>query len=151
MNKRSVGDFYKELLVEFRKSDKEGNRLVYKYSYDSLSKFTGSSLDFPFSSIDVAWLKRYEEWLIKRKCKGTTLSVLFRTDVYKRQDRYLVNRVNVYGLDNGFRVNITEKSNFSSQIRAQFMFGAQHDDVRLYHVFEKGFNRVLRGFGFQLA
>ena len=30
LNKRSVGDFYKELLVEFRKSDKEGNRLVYK-------------------------------------------------------------------------------------------------------------------------
>ena len=44
-----------------------------------MSKFTGSSLDIPFSSIDVAWLKRYEEWLIKRKCKGTTLSVLFRT------------------------------------------------------------------------
>ena len=76
---KTVGEFYKELLVSFRDSGNEGNRLVYKYSYNSLKDFTSSNLDIPFSSIDVAWLKRYESWLVGKKCKGTTLSVLFRT------------------------------------------------------------------------
>ena len=76
---KTVGEFYKELLVSFRDSGNEGNRLVYKYSYNSLRDFTSSNLDIPFSSIDVAWLKRYESWLVGKKCKGTTLSVLFRT------------------------------------------------------------------------
>ena len=76
---KTVGEFYKELLVNFRDSGNEGNRLVYKYSYNSLRDFTSSNLDIPFSSIDVAWLKRYESWFVGKKCKGTTLSVLFRT------------------------------------------------------------------------
>ena len=76
---KTVGEFYKELLVYFRDSGNEGNRLVYKYSYNSLRDFTSSNLEIPFSSIDVAWLKRYESWLVGKKCKGTTLSVLFRT------------------------------------------------------------------------
>ena len=76
---KTVGECYKELLVYFRDSGNEGNRLVYKYSYNSLRDFTSSNLEIPFSSIDVAWLKRYESWLVGKKCKGTTLSVLFRT------------------------------------------------------------------------
>ena len=43
---KTVGEFYKELLVSFRDSGNEGNRLVYKYSYNSLKDFTSSNLDF---------------------------------------------------------------------------------------------------------
>lgn len=42
---KTVGEFYKELLVSFRDSGNEGNRLVYKYSYNSLKDFTSSNLE----------------------------------------------------------------------------------------------------------
>ena len=78
LKNKTVEEFYKELLKVFREEGDEGNRAVYNYSFNSLKKFS-PNLNIYFSAIDVAWLKRYEDWLIKRKYKGTTLSVLFRT------------------------------------------------------------------------
>ena len=55
-----------------------GNYTIYRYSYNSLMKFTHNSLDIPFMDIDEEWLKRYEKWL-RRTCKDTTISIHFRT------------------------------------------------------------------------
>ena len=46
---------------------------------NSLKAFTNGNMDFLFSEIDVTWLNAYEQWLLKRGNKGTTISVQFRT------------------------------------------------------------------------
>lgn len=76
---QTVHDLFTELIAEMRKAGKLGNASVYRYAHDSLLNFTGGRLGIPFSDIDPAWLKRYEEWLRIRKCGDTTMSQLFRT------------------------------------------------------------------------
>ncbi len=76
---RTVGEMYNHLIAEMRKAGRLGNLAVYKYSRDSLLKFTRNRLDIPFRDVDCAWLKRYEEWLRSNECKDTTISQLFRT------------------------------------------------------------------------
>ena len=75
---QTVGEMYEFIIEELRKSDRLGNMSVYKYSRDSLIKFN-RTLDIPFSDIDCQWLERYEKWLHNNRCKGTTVSQLFRT------------------------------------------------------------------------
>lgn len=76
---KSVGDFYMELIDEFTRAERCGNRLIYKGSYNSLKVFCKGKLDFPFSHIDIDWLARYEKWLRSKGNKETTISLLFRT------------------------------------------------------------------------
>jgi Site-specific recombinase XerD len=76
---RTVGDFYKKLLEDMEQSGKCGNRRICESSYNSLKAFTSNKMDFLFSEIDVLWLNNYEQWLIKRGNKGTTISIQFRT------------------------------------------------------------------------
>lgn len=76
---KAVGEFCKELIDEYKLSDKIGNAKVYNDLYTSLSKFTKSKLDIPFSHIDIDFLKSYEKWLRGKNCKDTSISLSFRT------------------------------------------------------------------------
>jgi site-specific recombinase XerD len=76
---KSVGEFYKELILSLEKTDKTGNRLVYKTSYNSIKVFNKGRLNILFSDIDVPWLNKYEKWLRAKGNKETTMSLLFRT------------------------------------------------------------------------
>ncbi|MDL2228469.1 site-specific integrase [Odoribacter sp. OttesenSCG-928-L07] len=75
----TVDLFYKYLIDKMIKAGKLGNADVCQYSFDSLSRFTKNKLNISFQTIDVIWLKRYEEWLRNNDCKETTMSQLFRT------------------------------------------------------------------------
>ena len=79
INVRTVGEFYMELIKQFDKAGRLGNKRAYKFSYNSLQRFCGSRLDFPFSEIDMEFLKKYEQWLVDSKCLETTISLYFRT------------------------------------------------------------------------
>jgi site-specific recombinase XerD len=79
VNEKSVGEFYNELILTFEKTDKTGNRLIYKTSYNSIKVFNKGRLNLLFSDIDVNWLNRYEKWLRSKGNKETTMSLLFRT------------------------------------------------------------------------
>ena len=76
---KTVGEFYKELLAHFRLTDKVGNRLIYKYSYNSIKEFSKGRMNILFADIDLVWLKKYEQWLRVKENKETTISLLFRT------------------------------------------------------------------------
>lgn len=78
--RKTVWEYYNDLIKEFRESGKEGNRLVYKYSRNSLNTFMKGKLNtILFSDIDINWLNRYEKELRTKKCEETSMSVLFRT------------------------------------------------------------------------
>jgi len=79
IQEKSVGEFYKELILSFERTDKIGNRLIYKTSYNSIKVFNKGRLNIQFSDIDVHWLNRYERWLRGKGNKETTMSILFRT------------------------------------------------------------------------
>jgi integrase len=79
IKEKSVGEFYKELIQRFERTDKTGNRLIYKGSYNSIKVFNKGRLNLLFSDIDVQWLIRYEKWLRAKGNKETTMSLLFRT------------------------------------------------------------------------
>lgn len=40
INEKTVGEFYTEMLLHYRQTDKTGNRLIYKMSYNSLKTFS---------------------------------------------------------------------------------------------------------------
>ncbi len=76
---KTVGEFYQELIDEYTRTERCGNRLIYKGSYNSIKSFNRGRLDIPFSYIDVEWLNKYEKWLRAKGNKETTISLLFRT------------------------------------------------------------------------
>ena len=76
---RTVGVFYKDLIALYEATDKRGNRLIYKGSYNSIKDFSKGRLNFLFSDIDLEWLNKYEKWLRSKGNKETTISLLFRT------------------------------------------------------------------------
>ena len=55
---KTVSMFYKELIEQYTREDKCGNRLIYKGSFNSLKVFTNGKLDIPFNEIDIAWLNK---------------------------------------------------------------------------------------------
>ncbi len=59
----TVGEFYAELIADYTRCERCGNRLIYKGSYNSLKTFNRGKLDIPFSQITEEWLARYEKWL----------------------------------------------------------------------------------------
>ena len=76
---KTVSMFYKELIEQYTREDKCGNRLIYKGSFNSLKVFTNGKLDIPFNEIDIAWLNKYEKWLRSKGNRENTISLLFRT------------------------------------------------------------------------
>lgn len=76
---KTVSEFYHELIEQYTREDKCGNRLIYKSSFNSLKVFTKGKLDIPFSDIDTSWLTKYEKWLRSKDNKETTISLMFRT------------------------------------------------------------------------
>lgn len=78
VNAKTVKEMYEKIMNDLSAGGSLGNYTIYRYSYNSLMKFTHNSLDIPFMDIDEEWLKRYEKWL-RRTCKDTTISIHFRT------------------------------------------------------------------------
>lgn len=76
---KTVSEFYQELIEQYTREDKCGNRLIYKGSFNSLKVFTNGKLDILFNEIDIAWLNKYEKWLRSKGNRETTISLLFRT------------------------------------------------------------------------
>ncbi len=77
---KTVDEFYKELIAHYKSIGKIGNANIYRDSYNSLKTFKKTNnLDFLFSEIDLAWLNKYEKWLISCNRAETTMSLLFRT------------------------------------------------------------------------
>lgn len=76
---KTVGEFYKELILSFEQNSKTGNRLIYKGSLNSIKTFAKGKTNFLFSDIDLQWLNKYEKWLHSKGNKETTISLLFRT------------------------------------------------------------------------
>ena len=76
---KTVKEFYEQLIKEFEETNKVGNRLIYKTSFNSLKAFTKSDLNFYFSDINADWLYNYEKWQRRKGNKETTISLQFRT------------------------------------------------------------------------
>ena len=77
---KAVGEFYNELISNYKSANNIGNARIYNDSFRSLKSFTNTSkLDFLFAEISIEWLIKYEKWLINKNCAPTTISLLFRT------------------------------------------------------------------------
>ena len=46
INEKTVGEFYTEMLLHYRQTNKTGNGLIYKMSYNSLKTFSKGRLNF---------------------------------------------------------------------------------------------------------
>jgi site-specific recombinase XerD len=79
IKEKTVGEFYNELILQYKQTGKAGNRLIYKGSFNSIKEFSKGWANFMFTDIDLDWLNRYEKWLRSKGNKETTISLLFRT------------------------------------------------------------------------
>lgn len=79
IKEKTVGEFYNELILQYKQTNKTGNRLIYKGSFNSIKTFSKGRVNFLFTDIDLDWLNRYEKWLRSKGNKETTISLLFRT------------------------------------------------------------------------
>ena len=113
---KTVSMFYKELIEQYTREDKCGNRLIYKGSFNSLKVFTNGKLDIPFNEIDIAWLNKYEKWLRSKGNRETTISLLFRTlrSAYNKAIKAKCARKSDYPFDD-YKIN---KFDTSTQKRA---------------------------------
>lgn len=102
----TVGEFYLDLIDEYTRTERCGNRLIYKGSYNSLRAFSKGKLDIPFSYIDTEWLAKYEKWLRSKDNKETTISLLFRTlrSAYNKAIQAKCARKSDYPFDD-FKIN----------------------------------------------
>ena len=89
---------------------------MFRYASNSLKKFCGNDLDFPFHNIDIQWLNKYEQWLRNKNCAEVTMSVYFRTlkTAYKKAIDAKCTLKSSYPLDE-YRVS---KFDISTQKRA---------------------------------
>ncbi|MBB4037438.1 integrase [Dysgonomonas hofstadii] len=77
---QTVGEFYTELISNYKLANNIGNAKIYNDSLLSLKSFTKThKLDFLFADINTDWLIKYEKWLLNKNCASTTISLLFRT------------------------------------------------------------------------
>jgi hypothetical protein len=74
----SVGDFFEEQIRQFEKVNRVNYARSFRHTRNSIKRFCGNDLDFPFSDIDAEWLGRYEQWLKDYKCTEVTIFTLFR-------------------------------------------------------------------------
>lgn len=113
---KAVGEFYTELIENYILQNKRGNASIYNDSLNSIKNFREEKLNFYFHEINQTWLKEYEEWLRARKCKETTISILFRTlrSAYNKavENNYVRN------VENPFKKFKVSKFNTKTQKRA---------------------------------
>jgi len=75
---RSVGGFYAELVKQLDRANRINYARSFKHTWYSLKKFCGNDLDFPFSDMDVEFLRKYEKWLKDLNYTEVTISHIFR-------------------------------------------------------------------------
>lgn len=77
---KTVEEFYVSLIEELKQKGKIGNSYAYLNSYNTLRNFNkGKKLNYTFSHIDVAFCRKFEDWMRSKGNKDTTLSYQFRT------------------------------------------------------------------------
>ena len=77
-NHKTVEDVFQWHITSLVKSGRKSYALSVKQLYNSLKEFC-NSLDFYFSEMDVAWLKRYEQFLREKQLSENTMGIRFRT------------------------------------------------------------------------
>lgn len=77
-NRKTVADVFQEYMTSLIKSGRKSYALSIKQLYNSLLEFN-HNLDFYFSVMDVAWLKRYELFLREKQLAENTIGIRFRT------------------------------------------------------------------------
>mgnify|MGYP000146230482 FL=1 len=77
-NRKTVAGVFQEYMTSLIKSGRKSYALSIKQLYNSLLEFN-HNLDFYFSVMDVAWLKRYELFLRERQLAENTIGIRFRT------------------------------------------------------------------------
>lgn len=77
---QTVEEFYLSVIEELKQKGQIGTSYAYLNSYNTLRNFNkGKKLNYTFSHIDVAFCKKYEDWMRSKGNKDTTLSYQFRT------------------------------------------------------------------------
>ena len=80
INPVTVDEFYKQVISELKGNGQIGTSYAYLNSYDTLKNFNkGKSLNYTFSYIDIAFCKKFEDWMRRKGNKDTTISYQFRT------------------------------------------------------------------------
>lgn len=74
----TVGELFLEHIQQLDEEGRRGYMLSLKQTYNSLLAFN-KHLDIPFSTIDVTWLKRYENYLHKQELKDNTIGIRMRS------------------------------------------------------------------------
>lgn len=75
---KSVREFFEEIIKGHKKEGSIGYSNSFKHTLSSLKNFCKNTLDFPFSDIDISWLKRYEQWLRNNNNNEVTIFTTFR-------------------------------------------------------------------------
>lgn len=77
---KTVEEFYLSLIEALKQKGKIGNSYAYLNSYNTLRNFNkGKKLNYTFSHIDIAFCRKFEDWMRSKGNKDTTLSYQFRT------------------------------------------------------------------------
>lgn len=77
-NRKTVENVFQEYMTSLIKAGRKSYSLSIKQLYNSLIEFN-HNLDFYFSEMDVAWLKRYELFLREKQLAENTIGIRFRT------------------------------------------------------------------------
>lgn len=77
-NRKTVENVFQEYMASLIKAGRKSYSLSIKQLYNSLIEFN-HNLDFYFSEMDVAWLKRYELFLREKQLAENTIGIRFRT------------------------------------------------------------------------
>lgn len=77
-NHKTVESVFQEHMASLIKAGRKSYALSIKQAYNSLKEFC-HSLDFYFSEMDAAWLKRYELFLREKRLAENTIGIRFRT------------------------------------------------------------------------
>lgn len=75
---KTVEVVFQEYMTSLIKAGRKSYALSIKQTYNSLMEFN-HNLDFYFSEMDMAWLKRYELFLREKKLAENTIGIRFRT------------------------------------------------------------------------
>lgn len=77
-NRKTVEDVFQEYMTSLIKAGRKSYAMSVKQTYNSIKEFC-NNLDFYFSTMDVAWLKRYELFLREKRLAENTIGIRFRT------------------------------------------------------------------------
>ena len=74
---KTVGEYYLQYIESLKAENRIRYAGMYLVSYNSFIKFN-KHLDIPFSDIDIAWLKRYEQWMKSQNFAINTIGTRLR-------------------------------------------------------------------------